>query len=99
MGIEQDADDRDAKTRAASGKDAELITQKMIDDLQTKMTEAAENLEFEQAGFLRDRITKLGNHIGEPLDDIDGGEKSRGKGRRGKGRRKNARVPRPKKQS
>ena len=98
MGIEQDADDRDAKTRAASGKDAELITQKMVDDLQVKMTEAAENLEFEQAGFLRDRITKLESHIGEPLDDIDSGEKSRGKGRRGKGRRKNSRIPRPKKQ-
>ena len=99
MGIEQDADDRDAKTRAAgSKKDAELITQKMVDDLQTKMIEAAENLEFEQAGFLRDRITKLESHIGEPLDDVEGAAKSRGKGRRGKGRRKNSRVPRPKKQ-
>ena len=100
MGIEQDADDRDAKTRAAgASKDVELITQKMVDDLQQQMTEAAENLEFEQAGFLRDRITKLESHIGEPLDDVDGAEKSRGKGRRGKGRRKNSRVPRPKKQN
>ena len=102
MGIEQDADERDAKTRAAgASKDVQLITQKMVDDLQTEMIAAAENLEFEQAGFLRDRITKLESHIGEPLDDVDSSEKSRGKGRRGKGRRKNSsysRIPRPKKQ-
>jgi len=99
MGIEQDADERDAKTRAASAsKDVELITQKMVDDLQTQMAEAAENLEFEQAGFLRDRITTLESHIGEPLDDVDRAGKSRGKGRRGKGKRKATRIPRGKKQ-
>jgi len=99
MGIERDADERDAKTRAAGApKDVELITQDMVTDLQTKMIEAAENLDFEQAGFLRDRITLLENHIGEPLDKVDSAGKSRGKGRRGKGKRKNTRVPRPKKE-
>ena len=99
MGIEQDADERDAKNRAASNnKDVELITQEMIDDLQNQMSLAAENFEFEEAGFLRDRITLLENHIGEPVDDVDSARKSRSKGRRGKGKRKGTRVPRGKKQ-
>ena len=70
----------------------------MIDDLQNQMSLAAENFEFEEAGFLRDRITLLENHIGEPVDDVDSARKSRSKGRRGKGKRKGTRVPRGKKQ-
>ncbi len=97
MGIERDADERDAKTRAANAaKDVELITQAMIDDLQDQMLAAAENFEFEQAGFLRDRISLLESHIGEPLDAVDSASKSKSKGRRGKGKRKGNRVPRPK---
>lgn len=100
MGIERDADEHDAKTRAANaGKDVELITQAMVDDLQNEMLAAAENLDFEQAGFLRDRITLLESHIGEPLNAVDTASKSRGKGRRGKGKRKSGHIPRPKKQS
>ena len=101
MGIERDADEHDAKTRAASaGKDVELITQAMVDDLQNEMIAAAENLDFEQAGFLRDRITLLESHIGEPLNAVDTASKSRSKGRRSKGKRKSGgHIPRPKKQS
>ena len=101
MGIERDADEHDAKTRAASaGKDVELITQAMVNDLQDEMIAAAENLDFEQAGFLRDRITLLESHIGEPLNAVDTASKLRSKGRRGKGKRKSGgHIPRPKKQS
>ena len=100
MGIERDADEHDAKTRAASaGKDVELITQAMVDDLQNEMIAAAENLDFEQAGFLRDRITLLESHIGEPLNAVDTASKSRSKGRRSKGKRRSGHIPRPKKQS
>ena len=99
MGIEQDADERDAKTRAANAaKDVELITREMVDDLQNQMSLAAENFEFEEAGFLRDRIMLLESHIGEPLDEVDKAGKSRSKGRRGKGKRKGSRIPRGKKQ-
>ena len=99
MGIEQDADERDAKTRAANAaKDVELITREMVDDLQSQMSLAAENFEFEEAGFLRDRIMLLESHIGEPLDEVDKAGKSRSKGRRGKGKRKGSRIPRGKKQ-
>ena len=99
MGIEQDADERDAKTRAANAaKDVELITREMVDDLQNQMSLAADNFEFEEAGFLRDRIMLLESHIGEPLDEVDKAGKSRSKGRRGKGKRKGSRIPRGKKQ-
>ena len=99
MGIEQDADERDAKNRAAgAARNVELITREMVDDLQNQMSLAAENFEFEEAGFLRDRIMLLESHIGEPLDEVDKAGKSRSKGRRGKGKRKGSRIPRGKKQ-
>jgi excinuclease ABC subunit B len=100
-GIEQDAQAHDKKNQAiaAANKKVELITQEMIDGMQNEMMQAAENLEFEQAGMLRDRITRLQEHVGEPLDSIESGNKSKGKGRRGKGRRKATKVPRPKKQT
>lgn len=99
MGIEQDADERDAKNRAAgAARSVELITREMVDDLQNQMSLAADNFEFEEAGFLRDRIMLLESHIGEPLDEVDKAGKSRSKGRRGKGKRKGSRIPRGKKQ-
>lgn len=99
MGIEQDADERDAKNRAAgAARNVELITREMVDDLQNQMSLAADNFEFEEAGFLRDRIMLLESHIGEPLDEVDKAGKSRSKGRRGKGKRKGSRIPRGKKQ-
>jgi excinuclease ABC subunit B len=99
-GIERDADEHDKKTRAASsGKPVELITQAMVDGLQTEMLAAAEELDFEKAGRLRDQITRMQDNIGQPIDSVEEGSKSRGgKGRRGKGRRKGNKIPRPKKQ-
>ncbi|MEL7496176.1 MAG: excinuclease ABC subunit UvrB [Planctomycetota bacterium] len=100
LGIEQDVKEREeANKKAAAGKGVELITQEMIDAMQTEMLQAAEELEFEKAGVMRDRISKLQEHVGEPLDSVDGaGGKPKGrKGRRGR-RRRSAKVPRPRKQ-
>ena len=62
--------------------------------MQTEMLQAAEDLEFEKAGALRDRISQLQESIGQPLSSVDNA-KPKGKGRRGKRRR--AKVPRPRK--
>lgn len=102
MGIQQDLKDREDRTQKASaGKEVEVITQAMIDQLQTEMLEAAEALEFEKAGVLRDRISQMQDNLGKPLDSVDGkksassGRKRGRRGRKGRG----AKVPRPRKQN
>ena len=65
------------------------------------MLSAAENLEFEKAAGLRDKVAKLSDRIGEPLEASDlkpaagrGKRGRRGRGSRGEGR-KGERVPKP----
>lgn len=106
-GIEGDA----AKSRrvtAAAKEDAELvyITIEYVEALEREMLAAAENLEFERAASLRDRVLSLKANIGKPLSEIEydqpsggAGSGGRGKGRRGrKGKTSGrSRIPRPKK--
>jgi excinuclease ABC subunit B len=66
------------------------ITQEFISDLEKEMLEAAEELDFERAAVLRDRISQLSDSIGEPISSVD--RKPRGKTRP----RRGAKVPRPK---
>ncbi len=99
-GIERDMEERDKATQAAkAGKDEELITEELIDQLQQEMLQAAEDLEFERAGMIRDRINQLQANIGQPLSSVEGSDSGNKKGgRRGKrGRRRGTKVPRPKK--
>lgn len=98
-GIESDAARRRERSAAAKGEEAIYVTLEYIDELEREMLAAAEELEFERAGKLRDRIAKLRGHIGRPLaevqseaDDATGGRK----GRRGKGTSGRAKIPRPK---
>lgn len=60
------------------------------------MLAAADALEFERAAAIRDRIEKMQDAIGEPVDSIK--DKAEGKGHRGKRGKKAAsgKVPRPK---
>ncbi|MEM9941980.1 MAG: helicase-related protein, partial [Planctomycetota bacterium] len=96
-GIERDMEDHREKTAAASRtKETVLITEEYIDELRSEMLQAAEDLEFEKAGILRDRIKLLQDNIGQPLEEIDA--KPKEKGRRGR-RRKKTKVPRPRKKN
>lgn len=100
-GISHDLKARDDANQAVQAPDAPLITDDLISELQTEMLLAAENLEFEKAGALRDRIKLLQEHLGEPITVVDrksifGKESEKGKKR---GRRRATKVPRPKKQS
>lgn len=95
-GIQQDLKDRREATEKASAESKTYITEEYINELQTEMLQAAEDLEFERAGSLRDRIAQLQDNIGQPLDSVSssaaGGKKKRGR------RRKASKVPRPRKQ-
>ena len=87
-----------ARANAAAGRKEELetVTEEYIQELETEMLAVADNLEFEKAAHLRDRITTLRDAIGEPLSTVEVQDKS---AHRKKGRKKGGRVPRPKKQA
>ncbi len=84
------------RANAAVGRtdEAQYITEEYIAELEAEMFAAAEALEFERAGSIRDRIEKMRDSLGKKVDEVDPrGKGSEGKGRRGRG---GARVPRPK---
>ncbi|TWU27461.1 excinuclease ABC subunit UvrB [Bythopirellula polymerisocia] len=87
-----------AQANAAVGRTEETkyITEEYIAELEVEMLAAAEALEFERAAAIRDRIEKMQDAIGEPVDSIK--EKAGGKGRRGMRSKKasSGKVPRPK---
>ncbi|TWT31376.1 excinuclease ABC subunit UvrB [Blastopirellula retiformator] len=93
-GIESEAEAHRA-ANAAVGKedDAEYITQEYIAELQAEMLAAAENLEFERAAAIRDRITKMQDAVGKKVSEVDNKEANKGRGKR---RRGGAKTPRPK---
>ncbi|WP_437191286.1 excinuclease ABC subunit UvrB [Planctomicrobium sp. SH527] len=109
-GIEDEISARTIERSASGvGSEAQYVTQEYIAELEREMMAAAENLEFERAATLRDRITDLqrrlaaGNGtatIGD--EDSPGFATSSGRGERGrkgkgKGRGKGGRgrTPRP----
>jgi excinuclease ABC subunit B len=79
-----------------------FITEEMIEELQTEMIQAAEALEFERAGLLRDRFGQLKEAVGKPLKSVEGAKAKSSKGGKKKGRRaskrRGSKVPRPKRQ-
>ena len=92
-GIEADAAAH-ASANAAVGRtdETKIITEEYIAELEAEMLEAAEQLEFERAGVIRDRIAQMRDAMGQPVDSIKAKPK-RPRGRRKKG---GAKVPRPK---
>ena len=101
-GIESEAAAH-AEANAAVGRDddAEYITEEYINELEAEMYEAAEALEFERAGAIRDRIEQLQESIGKKVNEVELRSSSREKRssrRKGKGKGKGRRdIPRPKK--
>ncbi|MEM9587183.1 MAG: excinuclease ABC subunit UvrB [Planctomycetota bacterium] len=103
-GIETEAAKRRENTAAAREEsDVTYITIEYVEELEREMLAAAENLEFERAAALRDRVMQLKESIGKPLADVEIEKSSRGpKSQRGRGRKKGksgggrTKVPRPK---
>ncbi|WP_315985767.1 excinuclease ABC subunit UvrB [Blastopirellula sp. J2-11] len=93
-GIENDADaHRTASAAVGKTDDAEYITLEYIAELQAEMLAAAENLEFERAAGIRDRISKMQDSVGKKISDVGRSDDKKGRGKR---RRGGAKTPRPK---
>ena len=95
VGIEQAiAAHRQANAAIGRVDDSVYITEEYVGDLEAEMYKAAEELDFERAAALRDRIGQLRDAMGQKLSDVEVTSYKPGpkRGRGGKGR-----VPRPKK--
>ncbi|MEE2989831.1 MAG: excinuclease ABC subunit UvrB [Planctomycetota bacterium] len=99
QGIESEvAAHREANEAVGRDSEEEYITEEYIRELEAEMMEAADQLEFERAAAIRDRITQLQDSIGEKVSDIK--VESHKRGKRGRRTKKSAgRVPRPRKMS
>ena len=101
-GINTDREAHRKAQQAAAGPDSTMyVTEELVEELQTEMLMAAENLDFEKAASLRDKISKLQDLIGEPMPSNIAEEPASYKGKRrrkksGSGRR-TGKVPRPRK--
>ncbi len=96
-GIEADvAAHRAANAAVGQAEEEQYVTTEYIKELEADMMAAAEQLEFERAAAIRDRIMQLQDHQGKKLSQVDvESYKPRGSRRRGKGA--SEKVPRPRK--
>ncbi len=96
-GIEADvAAHRAANAAVGQGEDEQYITVEYMKELEADMMAAAEQLEFERAAAIRDRIMQLQDHQGKKLSQVEvESYKPRSSRRRGKG--SGEKVPRPRK--
>lgn len=93
---------QEVRDAAGNPEETVYITEEYIAELQTEMLQAAQQLDFERAAGLRDRISSMQDSIGEPVSSVSGGEGNKRGGRRGRrrggsGRPQRGKVPRPKK--
>lgn len=95
-GIEGEAEAHRLANEAVGRSDeAEYITEEFINELEAEMMQAAEELDFERAASLRDRITATRDSIGKKVSEVKASTaKPKRTRRRGKG---GSRIPRPKK--
>jgi excinuclease ABC subunit B len=96
-GIEQAiAAHRQANAAIGRADDSVYITEEYLGELEAEMYKAAEDLDFERAAALRDRIGQLRDAVGQKLSEVEVTSYKPGpkRGRGGKGR-----VPRPKKRA
>ena len=101
QGIESDAEKRRRDSAAAaSEEDQTYITLEYVEALEREMLSAAEDLEFERAAALRDRVLQLKENIGKPLSEVEFTKSTTTTGRQRKGRKGvkgggRSKIPRP----
>ncbi len=95
-GIHSAAKSHQLARAAVRGEGGEqVVTEAYLDLLEKEMLQAAEDLEFERAASLRDKVNSLRDRVGETVEDyVDSSQQPNGPRRRGKSKN---RVPRPKK--
>ena len=95
VGIESASEARKKANEAVGRTDeTEIVNQELLNQLEGEMLEAAEDLEFEKAAAIRDRITHLRDSLGESI--VSANAKTAPNKRRRKGR---SQIPRPKKRN
>ena len=87
-GIEEEIEARRLAQEAVGMKsETELVTREYLNELEGEMMTAAEELDFERAAQLRDRILQLKKNMGQPLSAVEEAaapKQPTGKGRRGR---------------
>jgi excinuclease ABC subunit B len=53
------------------GEDTQYITEEYLAELEAEMLAAAEELEFERAAAIRDRIAQMRGQLGKPLAEAE----------------------------
>ena len=101
-GIEEEIAAQHVISDAAGLSETQYVTQEFLNALEAEMLLAAQNLEFERAAQLRDRILELKNQTGEAVatgdPDKAGFTLAQKKPKRGRGRKGGSpdrRVPKP----
>jgi excinuclease ABC subunit B len=96
-GIEAEAEAH-ARANAAVGRgdDAQFITDEYLTELEGEMMAAAENLEFERAAAIRDRIIQMRDQVGKPLSEAEIHHATRQeRGKRRKNQPHGGKIPKP----
>jgi len=86
---------RDANAAVGRGDETVYITEEFIQELEAEMLAAADELDFERAASIRDRITHLRDQIGKPLSEAPSEPGKKGRRNRRGGGKTGAKVPRP----
>ena len=100
-GIEEEVEARRIVQKAGGAKsESQFVTQEFLAELEKEMLEAAQNLEFERAAKLRDRILQLQQQVGQMVASEDEagfqtGGPPKGKRRKKRGDSARGSVPKP----
>ena len=98
-GITEDIEARQVEQAAVGITDEQqYVTQEFVSELEAEMLAAAEDLQFERAAELRDRVLQLKQQLGHPLteDETAAGERVKSQTKKKRGRRRGGkRVPKP----
>ncbi len=92
-GIEMDAAAQEKVSSVTGRKEEEYVTQESINQLESEMLQAADNLEFERAAALRDQIEELRAELNGTKAPTRPGRRS--KGRRSGNKSSSRRIPKP----
>jgi excinuclease ABC subunit B len=87
--IQQAAENRKrARSIVRQDPQGEKVTEAYLKTLEEEMLAAAENLEFERAAALRDKILRMRDRIGEPIEDEEEPNRMVGSKQKKRGRKK-----------
>ncbi|MCA9127717.1 MAG: excinuclease ABC subunit UvrB [Planctomycetales bacterium] len=79
----------------SDARESQTVTDDYLAELEKEMLQAAEDLEFERAAALRDKLNSLQDKVGQSLD-VEEKASIQPQGARRRGRKKGGKVPRPK---